>query len=197
MPRIGKQPNRRAALVKATIDSIGAAGTLDVTVAQIARRAGVSPALAHHYLGSKDDMFLAAMRHILTVYGAEVRGALTMAPSPRARAEAVIRASFSAANFRPAVVTAWLNFYVLARAQADAARLLSLYQARIRSNLRHALRPALGAGAADAAERLAGLIDGLYLRQVLRPGLPDGEAATQLVLTALDRELSAAGGAGP
>ena len=48
MPKIGMEPIRRAALVKATIAEIGRAGSLDVTVSQIAKRAGMSSALAHH-----------------------------------------------------------------------------------------------------------------------------------------------------
>ena len=56
MPRVGMEPIRREALVKATIAEIGQAGSLDVTVAQIARRAGMSSALAHHYFGGKEDM---------------------------------------------------------------------------------------------------------------------------------------------
>ena len=76
MPKLGMEPIRKAALVNATITEIGRVGSLDVTVSQIAKRAGMSSALAHHYFGSKDDIFLAAMRHVLTLYGAEVRGAL-------------------------------------------------------------------------------------------------------------------------
>ena len=72
MPKIGAEPIRKAALINATIFEIGRAGSLDVTVAQIARRAGMSPALAHHYFGSKSQMLTAAMRHILSVYGAGV-----------------------------------------------------------------------------------------------------------------------------
>src|SRR5690606_11952972 len=113
MPKLGMEPIRRAALVKATIAQIGETGSLDVTVQQIAKRAGMSSALAHHYFGSKEQIFLAAMRHVLTVYGAEVRGALLMAQGPKARLEAIIRAGFGPANFRPEVVAAWLNFYVL------------------------------------------------------------------------------------
>jgi TetR/AcrR family transcriptional repressor of bet genes len=60
------EPIRREALVKATIAEIGAMGSLDVTVSKIAKRAGMSPALAHHYFGSKDRILLAAMQHILT-----------------------------------------------------------------------------------------------------------------------------------
>ena len=66
MPKLGMEPIRKAALVQATIAEIGRAGSLDVTVAQIARRAGMSSALAHHYFGSKEQIFLAAMRHVLS-----------------------------------------------------------------------------------------------------------------------------------
>ena len=58
MPKLGAEPIRKAALINATIFEVGRAGSLDVTVAQIARRAGMSPALAHHYFGSKDQLFL-------------------------------------------------------------------------------------------------------------------------------------------
>ena len=89
MPKLGMEPIRREALVKATIAEIGRTGSLDVTVAQIARRAGMSSALAHHYFGSKEDIFLAAMRHILTLYGAEVRGALAAAEGGDGRIKAI------------------------------------------------------------------------------------------------------------
>ena len=135
MPKLGMEPIRKAALVKATIVEIGRAGSLDVTVSQIAKRAGMSSALAHHYFGSKEEMFLAAMRHILTLYGAEVRGALAVAEGPQGRIRAILRASFSPGNFRREAVGAWLNFYVLAQTVPEARRLLSVYQRRLKSNL--------------------------------------------------------------
>ncbi len=189
MPKLGMEPIRRAALVKATIDEIGAAGSLDVTVSQIAKRAGMSSALAHHYFGNKEQIFLAAMRHTLIVYGAEVRGALSMARGPRERVEAVIRAGFAGSNFRRETVAAWLNFYVLAQTSTQARRLLAIYQRRIKSNLTHDLRPLLGEGAEAAAERIAAAIDGTYLRQALGLGAPSGAAATTQALAALALEL--------
>ena len=189
MPKLGMEPIRRAALVEATITEIGNCGTLDVTVAQIARRAGMSSALAHHYFGGKEQIFLAAMRHTLTLYAAGVRGALVMADSPRQRLEAIVRASFAGSNFRREVVAAWLNFYVLAQVSDDAKQLLSVYQRRLRSNLTHDLRPLVGARACDVAERIAALIDGVYLRQSLGLGQPDSGAAVATVLGCLDLEL--------
>ena len=192
MPKLGMEPIRREALVKATIAEIGQVGSLDVTVAQIARRAGMSSALAHHYFGGKDQIFLAAMRHTLSLYAAEVRGALAMAQGPRARAEAIVRAGFTRSNFRREVVAAWLNFYVLARSNDQARRLLRVYQRRLHSNLVYNLRPLLGARAAEVALRIAGLIDGLYLREALRSDAPSGDEATRQVLTALSHEITQA-----
>ena len=181
MPKIGMEPIRRASLIKATIAEIGDVGSLEVTVSRISKRAGMSSALAHHYFGSKEAMFLAAMRHVLTVYGAEVRGALAVADGPEGRARAVIRASFSPANFRREVVSAWLNFYVLAQTKPEAMRLLSVYQRRIVSNLSHALRPLLGAGAADVSRTIAAMIDGAYLHAVMRQNTPDAKRAVARV----------------
>lgn len=185
MPKLGMEPIRKEALVRATIAEIGANGSLDVTVAQIARRAGMSSGLAHHYFGGKEDMFLAAMRHTLSVYAAEVRGALTMASSPHERVEAIVRAGFSQSNFRKDVLAAWLNFYVLANTNEHAHRLLVIYQSRLRSNLRHALRSNFGPKATELANRLAALIDGVYLQVGLTQDSPDRDAAVHLVLHAI------------
>lgn len=190
MPKLGMEPIRKEALVKATIVEIGRTGSLDVTVSQIAKRAGMSSALAHHYFGSKEDMFLAAMRHILTLYGAEVRGALAAADGgPEGRVRAILRASFSAGNFRREAVGAWLNFWVLSQTVPQARRLLAVYQGRLRSNLVAALRPVAGARAPTIAEGLGALIDGLYLREVLKSGAPDGAAAVATALEFLESEL--------
>ncbi len=190
MPKLGMEPIRKAALVKATSVEIGRVGSLDVTVSQIAKRAGMSSALAHHYFGSKEEMFLAAMRHIMTLYGAEVRGALAVAEGPQGRIRAVLRASFSPGNFRREAVGAWLNFWVLAQSVPEAKRLLAVYQRRLRSNLVAGLRPVAGARAEGIAEQLGALIDGLYLREVLKSGPPDGAAAVGLALRHLDAELA-------
>lgn len=175
MPKLGMEPIRKSALVQATIAEIGAAGHLDVTVGQIAKRAGMSTALAHHYFGGKDQIFLAAMRHILREFGAEVRRALTAARTPHARAAAIIEASFAPSCFAPATIGAWMTLYAQAQSQPDTLRLLKLYQWRLHSNLTHALRPLSQSPEADA-QTLAALIDGLYLRAALARGCGAQEA---------------------
>jgi len=186
MPKIGMEPIRRNALVKATIAEIGEAGSLDVTVSQIARRAGMSSALAHHYFGGKDQIFLAAMRQILRDFGAEVREALA-ASAPEARAAAIIRASFDPSSFAPATISAWMTFYMMSQTNPEARRLLHIYQKRLRSNLTQALHP-LTPDPGAVADTLAALIDGLYIRAAL--DFPDRpQVATEHALAVLEQLL--------
>lgn len=180
MPKLGMEPIRRDALVKATIAEIGSAGTLDVTVSQIARRAGMSSALAHHYFGGKDQIFIAAMRRILSDFGAEVRERL-QAAAPDQRAPAIVRSCFAPSCFAPETISAWMSFYVLAQANPQALRLWHIYQSRIRSNLTHALRP-LCRDAAGIADTMVALIDGLYIRAALG----DPETPERATVHALD-----------
>ena len=191
MPKLGMEPIRKAALVKATITEIGRVGSLDVTVSQIAKRAGMSSALAHHYFGSKEQIFVATMRHVMSLFGSEVRIALAQVTTPHARVKAIIEASFAPESFRPEVVSAWLNFYVLAQTEPEARRLLNIYHRRVNANLLHALRPIAGPRAPSVAQALGALIDGVYLRAALKSGPYglDREAAIALILDTFSREI--------
>ncbi|WP_420860914.1 transcriptional regulator BetI [Algirhabdus cladophorae] len=186
MPKLGMEPIRREALVLATITEIGEQGTLDVTVSQIAKRAGVSSGLAHHYFGGKDQIFTAAMRHILKEYARAVGMAMKSKIGPRDRVEAIIRASFSEEQFDPVLVSAWTNFYVASQTSKDAKRLLRIYQSRLLSNLAYELRPLLGHKATHCAQGIAAMIDGLYIRRALGD---DGIDPAHLVLAYLNAQL--------
>ncbi len=191
MPRVGMEPIRRKALIEAAIETIGAQGNLDVTMSQIARSAGVSPALAHHYFGGKNQLFLATMRHLLTDFSKGVRDALHASDAPRARISGIIRKSFGPEQFVPATVAAWLAFYVLAQSDPQARRLLGVYARRLNSNLVDALtRMAPRADALRIAEGIAALIDGLYIRRALKDGPPDPASAIALVEGYVDTELT-------
>lgn len=182
MPRIGMEPLRRRALIDAAILAIGERGSLDVTMSDIAGRAGVSSALAHHYFGAKDDLLRETMRHLLRELGRETVAALKGARSPLERVRAVVRVNISENQFRAETVAAWLAFYVEARRSRPMRRLLNVYARRLHSNLMSGLRPLLPAAeAARAAEAIAALIDGLYIRHALKDGAPDAASAVALV----------------
>lgn len=192
MPRVGMEPVRRKALIEAAIETIGARGNLDVTMSDIARSAGVSPALAHHYFGGKDQLFLATMRHLLAEFGNGVRTALAEAQTPRARLSAVIARSFGSEQFTSATIAAWLAFYVRAQSDAEARRLLTVYARRLHSNLVAALAEIVTrAEAVRIAEGIAAMVDGLYIRRALKDGPPDPASAIALLEDYVDTQLAA------
>jgi len=182
MSKSGTPIVRRKALILATIAEIGEAGTLDVTVSQIAQRAGMSPALAHHYFGSKDKIFLAAMRYILENFRQTVSARLKTAKSPEDRIRAIIDASFDSSQFEREIVAAWLAFYMRALQSPPARRLLQVYARRLHSNLVFNLIQIFDAATAQqVAQGLASMIDGFYIRRALQDRVPDQQGIRQLV----------------
>lgn len=182
MPKIGMEPVRRKALVDAALKAIGHHGSLSVTMSEIAREAGVSPALAHHYFGSKEQLLIETIRSLLRQLKADAGLALSQAETPRARISAVIRVSFQAGQFAPDVVAAWLAFYSQAQRSEAVRRLLALYARRLHSNLMSGLTPLCGTHDADRiADGAAAMIDGLYIRQSLKAAPLSIEASVALV----------------
>lgn len=186
MPKVGMEAIRKRALVEAAIAAIHASGSINVTISEIARRAGVSQGLAHHYFGSKDELMLAAMRHLLGEFGADVRQRLKKCRTPRQRVSAVIMSSLGPEQFNPETIAVWLVFYVHAQASRDAHALLSIYARRLHSNLVHALRPLAGDRADTIASGMAAMIDGIYIRQALGTALPSAPDGVALVENYVD-----------
>jgi len=194
VPKVGMEPVRRRALIDAAISTIGERGGLDVTMSQIAGRAGVSSALAHHYFGAKDDLLQATMRHLLAELAAEAREALKKAQTARDRVSAVIAVSFSASQFQPETVGAWLAFYVEAQKSPAMRRLLRVYARRLHSDLMSGLRHLMPTrDALVVAEGIAALIDGLYIRRALKEDTPDTVSAVRLVEDYLETKLQSRG----
>ena len=191
MPKVGMKPIRRKALIDATIAEIGQAGSLDVTVGQIAKRAGMSSGLAHHYFGGKEQMLLAAMRQILTNLQLRVRANLRHAETPLQRVHAIIEANLDARNFDPDVVASWLTFYVQAQNSAEAQRLLHVYARRLHSNLVVNLSHLLEQPQAEHTARgLGAMIDGIYIRHALEHNAPNRGQSVAIVRDYLDLQLS-------
>jgi len=191
MPRIGMEATRRKALIDATVETIHARGFGDATIAEIARRAGVSGGLAHHYFGSKAGLLNATMRALLADLSRETQARMAQADGPRARISAMIGASFAPDQFQPALISAWLAFYLQARTDPQTRRLLRIYHRRLVSNLAHAFRELLSADRARAAaEGTAALIDGLWLQRVFADGPPRPRTAVRRVEDYVERQLT-------
>ena len=64
MPRTGRRPGRsgtREAILASARESFTASGYDGASIRDIAKRADVDPALVHHYYGSKQKLFIAAV----------------------------------------------------------------------------------------------------------------------------------------
>jgi AcrR family transcriptional regulator len=85
-------PDTRAAVLAAARAAFAAKGFGGTTIRAVASDAGVDPALVHHYFGTKDDLFLAAME--LPVDPREVIGEVIAGPVEEA-AERFLRAFLS------------------------------------------------------------------------------------------------------
>jgi len=192
MPKVGMEPVRRKALVDAAMRVIGDHGSLTVTMSEIAKQAGVSPALAHHYFGSKEQLLIETVRAHLQRLRDSVVTALRAARTPREKLSAIIRVSFQADQFAPETIAAWLAFYAEAQRSEETRRFLVIYARRLHSNLVANLKPlCLAEDAERIAEGAAAMIDGLYIRQSLRSAPISIEASIALTEDYLTTYLNA------
>jgi len=173
MPKLGMGPIRRKQLVEATIAVIHEDGFANATVARIARRAGVSSGIVHHYFEDKEDLLFATMRALLAELRRDAVARLRAAAGPQQRINAIIDASFGENQFDERVFSAWLALYGNARQSPRLQAILALYHRRLRDNLMFDLVKLMERQRAEKlAEGIAAMIDGLWLRYALT-GKPD------------------------
>jgi TetR/AcrR family transcriptional repressor of bet genes len=176
------KPIRRRQLIDAAIASIHEHGFSSATVARIARKAGVSTGIVHHYFDDKNDLLASTMRALLDVLGREAAMRMAAARTPIERIYAIIHASYGDEQFSEEVFSAWLALYGNARDSDKLQRILRIYHKRLHSNLLYNLVPLIGrARAQDVALGIGALIDGLWLRYALT-GRPE-DAETPRALT--------------
>ena len=178
MPKVGMQPIRRRQLIDATLDTINDVGINDATIAQIARRAGVSTGIISHYFKDKNGLLEATMRDITR----QLRDAVAVRLKPLAQATtearllAIVDGNFDETQVHSAAMKAWLDFWASSMHQPQLGRLERVSRRRLFSSLTAEFRRELPREKARlAAHGLASLIDGLWLRAALsgKPFNPD------------------------
>lgn len=173
MPKLGMGPLRRQQLVGAAIAVIHEQGFSRATVARIARQAGISSGMVHHYFESKEDLLFATMRHLLAELRTDAVTRLSRATGPDQRIRAIIDACFGEGQFDEQVFSAWLALYGNARQSGRLRKIVSVYHRRLRSALLHELRLIVSEpDARRISEGTGAMIDGLWLRYALT-GKPD------------------------
>jgi betaine-aldehyde dehydrogenase len=185
---------RRKQLIDTTILVMAQVGFNATTLGLIARQAGVSTGLVAHYFGDKDGLLEATLRSLASRLSHAAAARMRAAATPRARLQAVIDANLAPEEMDAQTGAVWLAFWGQAIHSDRLKRVQRIYQLRVLSNLRHALR--LLAPEAEA-ERLAiiiaAIIDGLWLRTTLAASWSpsDAEAARRIAAGFVDTQLAA------
>lgn len=170
MPKVGMEPIRRRQLIDATLSTINEVGINDATIAQIARRAGVSTGIISHYFKDKNGLLEATMRDITR----QLRDAVAARLKPlanagtEARLRAIVEGNFDETQVHNAAKKAWLDFWSSSMHQPQLNRLERVSSRRLYSTLAAEFHRELPRDKArHAAWGLAALIDGLWLRAAL------------------------------
>jgi len=182
---------RRMQLIEMTIDSLAEVGYVESTLSRIGKRAGVSAGLVVHYFQDKDGLLEATFRTLIERLTARTRARLRQAHTPRGRVQAIIDVNLAAEEFDRRAGSAWLAFWGQVPHAPRLQRIQRVYQRRMLSNLRHALRSLLDAGEARSlATMIAAMIDGVWLRAALSNWTDaDSEVARELLTTFVDHRL--------
>ena len=170
MPKLGMQSIRQRQLIDATLAAINEVGMHDATIAQIARRAGVSTGIISHYFKDKNGLLEATMRDITGQLRHAVLQRLRALPGASAerRLRAIVAGNFDDSQISGAAMKAWLAFWASSMHQPMLYRLQQVSSKRLLSNIVYEFQRQLPREQAqEAGYGLAALIDGLWLRAAL------------------------------
>lgn len=173
---------RRGELAEAAylvMTDYGLAGT---TISRVAKRAGMSQGLVHHYFSSKTDLLEAAMRQNTLRYRNLILEEVRKVDTPREKLYAVVEAGVAPEMFRPHYAQAWLSFCGEAAYIPQYARIQRVMFSRMHSNIAAYLRMLIPPEQVGAAARMICMQShGLWIRCALdATGITGEEARAQM-----------------
>ncbi len=114
-PRKASKEQRRQQLIDATM-TIARKGYAALTLADVAKAAGLSGGIVNFHFESKEKLLVATLRHLAEEYRLNWQTALKEAgPSPAARLAALATADFNDVVCTPVKLAAWSAFWAEAR----------------------------------------------------------------------------------
>jgi TetR/AcrR family transcriptional regulator, fatty acid metabolism regulator protein len=111
----GTQPaERRLSLLKAAFREVAEKGFSEVTLDDIARRAGVSKGVTLYYFDSKEDLFLELFAWLIDSIGERMKDAVAAVDDPVAKIRALVALIFPSPSKNRAFFRAYVDFCGLA-----------------------------------------------------------------------------------
>ena len=189
------QAKRRQQLIEAAIDAIAEEGLSRLTVAMVAGRAGLTPAMVNFHFETKDSLLLGTLRHLSDELRHHVKSVMAAAADdPRARLRAFIEAEFDPLVCDPRKIAVWSAFWGESQARAEYQKVCGqsdqAYGALCHGLFGQALGPDRAREAEALSQALLGLIEYQWQNLLADPAGFDARAATSLCLNYLDCELA-------
>jgi AcrR family transcriptional regulator len=185
---LGTADQRREQMLHAALEVISARGYADTRIADVAERAGVSPALVIYYFKTKDQLLTEAIRYYEDNFYAVGQSRLARLTSAAERLEEFVAMScLSEADPEPASSwQLWLDFWAQAARNAEVAGVRQKSDERWRDVIMALVREGQEAGefrevdAADFALYLSTMLDGFTIQIALNDPVVDSVRAFEL-----------------
>ncbi|HEY6398761.1 MAG TPA: TetR family transcriptional regulator C-terminal domain-containing protein [Solirubrobacteraceae bacterium] len=170
-PRRRLDALRRPQILATAVDLVREKGLWNVRIADVAKRAGVSPANVVYYFGSKDQLFAQAIAEANDAFYAPLH------PELATLDRAVDRIAWLMVRSSESDWVLWMDLWGYTRRHPETASAQRSFHRRWRSTFAEVIRYGQSTGewgdcaAEDVAQRLSALTDGLAVHMVL--GEPD------------------------
>jgi AcrR family transcriptional regulator len=190
--------SRREQMLAATIEVIMERGFPETRIADVAERAGVSPALVIYYFKTKDNLLAEAMRYSEDGWYAEMLRRTAEIPTAAGRLEEVVAMSClpESAEGVGESWALWLDLWAQAVRDPEVARVRQEFDDHFRETICVIVRDGIAAGEFasvsenDFAVAYSALLDGLAIQIALDDPAVDAHRAFEIAMRVASRELS-------
>lgn len=184
---------RRRDLIEAAYQTFLEHGFNGMTVVRIGERAGMSHGIVNYYFKSKDELVSGVVRKANFLIMQDTARRLRAAASPRERVSAVIAGNFPDKLFTREIARAWVSYYAALGRHRDLDRMQRAVDARLSSNLMHALCQLVERSRARLlADYVAVMIDGYWLRHTKSYDVVNAASAVAQIESFVDSQLASA-----
>jgi len=188
---------RREQMLRAAAELIGERGFSETRIADVARRAGASPALVIYYFSTKDQLLTEALRFSEAAFYATVTAELETLRTARERLELLVRTTCvpQGEGEVPGAWGLWFDLWAQAFRHPEIAKDRIELDQRWRDTIARVVRDGQASGEiggvdADAfAITFSALIDGLSIQVALRDPVVDPDRAFAIAMAFAAREL--------
>jgi TetR/AcrR family transcriptional repressor of bet genes len=192
MARDALKEARKVQLMEATIDCIAARGFTELTLADVAKAAGLSVGIVNFYFRSKDVLLIETLRHMVADYIQQTNENIRNAGSSAiAQVEAMIDSDFHRTIANRKRVTVWYAFWGETRWRPEFLKICQQLSDSFHDETRAVFARLITEGGysnvdADLVARgFDAMIDGLWLDMLINPKAVERDAAKQVVRTYL------------